>query len=284
MSKGHSPETTAFLLAVYHDQRDEARRILAKSPEIVHDSSDLGETVLHWLAVEGVRWAAKLVLENGASVAARDDSDEIALHSAAQLAHRSTVELLLAWGSDVGAPSKLSGTPLHEAARFADAAIIEILLSHGAEIEVRDNLDQTPLHEAVGLNNIETTRALLDAGASVESRDGFGETALLNLREDSVEFVELLVAHGSDLHARAIRGNTLLHTAAVFALPRVTRFLLERGLDPAATLEDGSTVLDELNRGATFGSRKDDDGARRAEVRRLLLWTDKLLEQEPEGP
>ena len=64
-----------------------------------------------------------------------------------------TVEILLENGASLDARDEDGSTPLHVAARgFNGAAskleIVKILLQHNSEVDARNNKDETPLHAA----------------------------------------------------------------------------------------------------------------------------------------
>ncbi|HEY5338150.1 MAG TPA: ankyrin repeat domain-containing protein [Rhizomicrobium sp.] len=63
-------------------------------------------------------------------------------------------KILLDNGADVNARQEDNATPLHEAARFADARMAELLIERGADPTLRDDMfDETPLERARSHNN-----------------------------------------------------------------------------------------------------------------------------------
>ena len=104
----------AFVEAIWAD-KNLAQKMLAETPALIDARSGLGETALHWFAVEDCR-------------------DEI--------------EWLLARGADINPQNKFGATPLMEAVQLGYAELIAFLLENGADprIEYRG---ETALSEAI---------------------------------------------------------------------------------------------------------------------------------------
>lgn len=151
-----------------------------------------GVTPLHFAAFEGSPETIRLLLDNGASVSARDALvGDTVLHIAA--AHNRAPQvtaLLLQRGADIHARGKYGDTPLHDAARLGAPAVVELLLQQGAEINARDTRQETPLHEAAWSNTPEAVALLLRHGADARALDRHGMTPLdwarqrVNMRTD----------------------------------------------------------------------------------------------------
>jgi ankyrin repeat protein len=97
--------------------------------------------VLHWAAENGLTDIARLLLDQGADVNARDNFSNTPLHLAVR--HAAMVELLLARGAQVGARNAFGNTPLHLA--VGDRRVVELLLAAGADARARNLFDKTPL-------------------------------------------------------------------------------------------------------------------------------------------
>ena len=66
--------------------------------------------------VSGHTAAAKLLIENGASLTATNNDGSTAFHTVAFFGHPDTVKLLLDYGPEVNARNAIGGTPLDNAA------------------------------------------------------------------------------------------------------------------------------------------------------------------------
>jgi ankyrin repeat protein len=101
--------------------------------------------VLHWAAENGLTEVARLLLDQGSDVNARDNFSNTPLHLAVRFPQM--VELLLARGAQVGARNAFGNTPLHLA--VADRRVVELLLAAGADARARNLFDKTPLDNSL---------------------------------------------------------------------------------------------------------------------------------------
>jgi ankyrin repeat protein len=113
--------------------------LLQADEQLIHAYSPDGWTPLHLAAHFGQRAAVQILLEQGASVAARSKNSmhNMPLHAAMPGDHLEVVNLLLASGGEVDARQEGGFTALHEAAFQGSAALIQVLLAHGADPGVR---------------------------------------------------------------------------------------------------------------------------------------------------
>lgn len=126
-------------------------------------------------------------------------------------------ELLDQDSSAANAWSEDGFTPLHFAAFFGHPVAAKLLTERGADLEARSTnkefaFDARPLHSASAAGRRDVCEVLLDAGADVNAVQHGGYTALLDA---------------------AANGNAEL-----------VDFLLERGADPTARLDDGRSMAD----------------------------------------
>jgi len=104
-----------------------------------------GWTPLSMAAFLGHEDIARLLLEKGAQVDARNKDKSSALHGAAFMDRVSLVELLLARGAKGDALDGRGSTPLHSAAFLGRAKTVERLLREKADRRIRNGAGQTPL-------------------------------------------------------------------------------------------------------------------------------------------
>jgi hypothetical protein len=90
------------------------------------------------------------------------------LHRAAAKGNLEIVKLLLDNGADVGARGESNRTPLHCAANAGTIPVAEVLLAHGADLEATDETGQTPLFAAIRSEKWEIARFFEQRGASVD--------------------------------------------------------------------------------------------------------------------
>jgi ankyrin repeat protein len=144
-----------------------------------------------------------------------------------------------ALGPDRGADGLLrtGATPLFRAARGADVAAMRVLLAHDALVDLSQENDVTPLIAAAGY---------LQSG--IDTRGRFRD------EDNAIPAVELLLAHGADVHARTDVGQTALFGAAINGWTEIVKMLVAAGADPSAMDDRGNSVLDAaLGRGGRFG-------------------------------
>lgn len=116
--------------------------------------------------------------------------------------------MVTAWSED-------GFTPLHFAAFFGHPEAARLLVERGADLEARSTnqqfaLDAAPLHSASAAGQLEVCEVLLDAGADVNAVQHGGYTALLDAAANqNEELVEFLLERGADRTARLDDGRGL---------------------------------------------------------------------------
>lgn len=216
-------------------------------------------TPLHLAVSSEYSQMVELLLENGASVTAKDQYGNIPLHKAPNV---SITKLLLEYGSPVNTKNNQGTTPLHRAARWigdSHKPQMKLLLLHGASVDARDNYNTTPLH--VACDNFSApwkVRVLLDNGATVNVKNSIGATPLLlavdrtssTSSRDIITIVTYLLDAGANPNVRkgtrvetrnrnyvSMDGETVLHIAAEKGMPEIVKLLLRAGAKPNATYD-----------------------------------------------
>jgi uncharacterized protein len=104
-------------------------------------------------------------------------------------------------------------TPLHFAAFFGHPDAAKLLIERGADLEARSTneqfaLDAAPLHSASAAGQLEVCRVLLEAGADVNAVQHGGYTALLDAAANkNQELIDFLLERGADRSARLDDGR-----------------------------------------------------------------------------
>jgi len=116
----------------------------------------------------------RFFVDPGADVDAVDNSHSTLLHRASWRGNVKFARLLLERGANINARNKEGHTPLHRVliglydnsgAKFFDT--LQLLLEHGADVDALDDAQLTPLHVASDFGYTRATRLLLKYGASV---------------------------------------------------------------------------------------------------------------------
>lgn len=95
---------------------------------------------------------ARLLLEHGAPVDARDDAGCTPLHLAAARGDDFMLDLLHKNGADVDARTAAGDTPLHLATRWEHAHTVRKLIRHGASRTIEDADGRAPVALAIELD------------------------------------------------------------------------------------------------------------------------------------
>jgi hypothetical protein len=109
------------------------RRYLDAGGDVQKRDEQFRATPLHWACLRGRREAAVALLEAGAPVDARTDTDGTPLTWAAMEGAVEVMEALLDRGADVSSLTRGKATPLHHAASYGHVAAVRLLLSSGAD-------------------------------------------------------------------------------------------------------------------------------------------------------
>lgn len=151
--------------------------------------------------------------------------------------------LLLEKGARVDAKTRWGATPLIYAADFPGTDFASVLIKAGADVNHTSQQSETPLNRAY---NLEMAKLLIKHGAIVP------KDALLNpARSGRIELVQYLYNLGARIDAKNLRGQTVLHQAAVGSSEsyakgqvEIARWLIQQGVDVNALDRFGETPYD----------------------------------------
>ena len=187
---------------------EEAQGLLAAEPTLLDARTGLGETPLHYLAVEDHLEGVRFLHERGAPIEVRNEFGETALSESLRLGS-AVANYLMDHGADVHALNPGGESMLHAAAAGGDPSLVRRVLALGVPAQSQNELLETPLHVAVWKNALEIVDVLVAAGADVNARMAFDETPLHIAAEHGLtSMVRLLLSHGADPAARHAKGTT----------------------------------------------------------------------------
>ena len=118
----------------------------ARNVEAVNSFSKDGFTALHFACFFGQPEAARLLLElRAASDAVTANPMRVMpLHSAASARNLEAARVLLQHGAPVNARQQGGWAPIHAAAQNGDRAMVELLIHHGADPKLANDDGKTP--------------------------------------------------------------------------------------------------------------------------------------------
>ncbi|KAI4113321.1 MAG: hypothetical protein LQ338_008196, partial [Usnochroma carphineum] len=206
------------------------------------DQSD--QTALHLASSKSELACIKLLLARGADTEAQDKCGRTSLFHAAEWGHEDCLFTFLCNGANVNAQDDFGTTALLMASKNGRLVALKLLLAHGANTEARDTLGRTSLFYAAREGNEECLLALLRNGADVNAQDDFGTTALhMASKNGELIAVELLLEHGANPEAQDDKGRTSLFYAAQKGDEDSLLVLLRNGADVNVQDEHGMTAL-----------------------------------------
>ncbi len=198
-----------------------------------HEYRDI-TALIYGAATKGRTDTAKLLLERGATVDAKDNAGHTALLWAARCGYTDLVKFLQGKGAAIDAKDNAGRTGLMWAAERRDKDMVALLLDSGANINERDNFGDTALTYAAEGQDEDIVALLREKGTPETPAN---RTAL-SLMVDAVKrgypatIAKLLDEHGAAIiNNRDIHGWTPLSWAARMGQKDTVQLFLDRGAD-----------------------------------------------------
>ncbi|SHK50804.1 Ankyrin repeat-containing protein [Bradyrhizobium lablabi] len=155
------------------------------------------------------------LLDEGASLDARDRLGARPLSHAAKSGHPRMVELLLARGAPIDARNLDGATALYFAAEGSHILIAQRLIERGADVNLTGPSAISPIAAAAYAGNDLIVEALLAHGADSRTPDDTGKTPLIYAAASArLDIVKRLLAQNIDVNARYRNDLTLLMWAS----------------------------------------------------------------------
>ena len=135
-----------------------------------------------------------------------------ALHHAARHQHVYCAKLLVEAGVPLDNVNNAGHTALVEAIVGGCDTLVSLLIEGGANVSLEGTYEETPLHMAsLECHNAQIS-ALLKVDAPIDARDEKGLTPfMLTAMSGNTEGIDLFIAWGADIKARALNDYTALH-------------------------------------------------------------------------
>ncbi|KAL1496537.1 hypothetical protein AB1Y20_014143 [Prymnesium parvum] len=229
--------------AAYNGHEGAVRLLLENNADFAA-RENLGYSPLNLAARNGHEGVVRLLLENNADIAARENGGDSPLHWAAKNGHEGVVRLLLENNADIAARANAGFSPLHWAAKNGHEGAVRLLLQNNADIAARTNAGKSTLHSAASKGHEGAVGLLLENNADTAARDDAGFSPLHWAAGNGHEgAVRLLLEKNADIAARDNAGKSPLHLAATKGHEGAVRLLLEKNADIAASTIEGFSSL-----------------------------------------
>jgi len=151
------------------------------------------------------------LLDQGASVDARDRLGARPLSHAAEAGHLEMVDLLLQRGAPINARNLAGSTALFAAAERGQTAVVQRLIDHGADLNLQGRSGISPVAAAAYAGRAALVKLLLDRGADGRVPDDTGKPPIIYAAAGGqLEIVKLLLALNIDINARYPNELTIL--------------------------------------------------------------------------
>ena len=185
------------LINACFDSLVEAHSLLQREPQLIVACTGLGETALHYLAVEDQLPAVQWLVDRGAAVNTVNNVGTTPLSDAASLGYVEMVAYLLSAGARVDLPGETDPT-LHAAVRGANTRVVSMLLEAGGSANAVDKWKESALHVAAESDDrLAVLRTLLEAGANADARCSLNDSPLdVAIDRGSAECAAALRAFG----------------------------------------------------------------------------------------
>lgn len=207
--------------------------IAASQDPPVDQKNEQGETPLTRVAASGKAEQAKLLIERGADVLARNQDDYQPFDLAVERYNLEVALVLLDhWVATAATPAARDGAALVLAAAKGEAAAVNALLDGGAAVDAMAPSGYTALAVAARWGRKEVLTALLARGAApdLSTRSRYDSTPLMEASRDGrVEVATLLIGAGAKVDTGDRYGDHSLNWAAYFGhAPFVAELLKHR--------------------------------------------------------
>jgi ankyrin repeat protein len=177
---------------------------------MTYREGDNDYTPLMLVAWRGCLPAVQYLVEQGASIDAKNNDGDTALHLSAS-GHLPVVQYLVEHGASIDAKGKWDCTALMQAARCACLPVVQYLVEHGASIGAKGKWGYTALIWAAwGFEPLPVIQYLVEHGASIDAKDEWGYTALLRAASHGFfPAVQYLVEQGASIDEKSYGGDTI---------------------------------------------------------------------------
>lgn len=148
---------------------------------VVEDNNSVHHAPPLWVtAIRGNVPLATVLLDHGADVNGRSNSQSAAVRTACYKNDEKMVGFLISRGADINIPNKYGSTCLMNAVK--SASLVKLLIEKGANINARETkkMKLTAFHYSIHNESIDSFTLLLGSGADPTIPDKYGDSPLRN--------------------------------------------------------------------------------------------------------
>lgn len=172
-------------------------------------------TTLFAAAERGCIGLATTLLDQGASVDARDRFGARPLSRAARSGHLAVVDLLLQRGAPIDARNLAGATALYAAAERGQVSVVQRLIDKGADVNLKGRSGTSPVAAAAFAGRSQVVKLLLTHGADATVADETGKPPIVYAAASGdLDILQQLLAQNPDVNTRYANGLTLLMWAS----------------------------------------------------------------------
>ena len=192
-----------------------------------------GKTALHKSAIKGNLDIIEFLIQNGARIDVKEEkSGRTALHMATK---PEVAKLLIEKGAQIEAKDTRGRTPLLICAMESHAEVAQVLVQHGAQVNSKTGGGNTPLTFATSYGHIDMVKLLVQNGAQVDIKGQHGNTPLHGIMQSRgigpkrhFEIVKYLIEHGAPIDTKNNNSETPFNKANRNGHIEIAKYLLEK--------------------------------------------------------
>ncbi|KAH8592306.1 ankyrin repeat-containing domain protein [Bisporella sp. PMI_857] len=217
----------ALQMAIIWGGKLDVAKLLLDRGAMVGAKDNLDSAPLAVAAFLGKLEVVELFLDHGAVIDATDSRGETALYNASLRNHSGVIAELAARGANLDFQNIDGMSAFFKAASTLKTDTMDILTKCGADTDARDNNGCTALARATMANNMPLITHLLQLGVDIDAEDNDGWTPLfVAMIHNEENLIRLLLTYRSNMEMTDNHGNTALHQAAILGATLVVRYIL----------------------------------------------------------
>jgi len=206
-------------VASYYNSLKVAELLLSRGANMNAKVKSNGDTSLMVACRGGHSDVARVLIEGGSNINAKNNNGDTPLMLACWKGHIEIATILIERGSDIDAKNDYGGTSLMLACQNEDAEVARMLIKEGASGKTPTNLSNidTPLHHLCQWEDSWEPEAkiLIEGGSDINAKNKHGDTPLMVACrwKGNADIARILIEGGSDINAKNKHGDTPLMIA-----------------------------------------------------------------------